>query len=170
MTAGALIERKRQRLALETLEQLPEATMILVGDGPDRKKLEQFIRSRGLAHRVQMLGNRPHDELPALLGAADVMLLPSRSEGLANVWVEALACGTPIVIGDIGGAREVLDRPEAGTTAPFEPKALANAVRAIIGASPDPQVVRGAAEKFSWKANSDGLYGALSEACRGRRP
>ena len=52
--------------------------------------------------------------MPELLAAADLMLLPSEREGLANVWIEALACGTPILIADVGGAREVLDRPEAG--------------------------------------------------------
>ena len=67
--------------------------------------------SRG---RVRFLGARPHDELPGLLAAADVMVLPTVSEGLANVWVEALACGTPVVTSDVGGAREVIDRPAAG--------------------------------------------------------
>jgi glycosyltransferase involved in cell wall biosynthesis len=87
---------------------------MLVGDGPDRPALERQIAAAGLGDRVRLLGNRPHAELPELLAAADVMVLPSSSEGLANVWVEALACGTPIVISDVGGAREVLTDGGAG--------------------------------------------------------
>ena len=129
VTAGALIPSKGQRLAIESIETIPEATLILVGDGPERGALESLVRSRGLEGRVRFLGNRPHEELPKLLAAADVMLLPSTSEGLANVWVEALACGTPIVVADAGGAREVLDRPEAGRIVPAERDAIAAAVR-----------------------------------------
>jgi teichuronic acid biosynthesis glycosyltransferase TuaC len=58
-----------------------------------------------VAERVGFLGAVPHEDLPALYCAADVMALPSASEGLANAWVEALACGTPIAISDVGGAR-----------------------------------------------------------------
>ena len=157
VTAGALIERKGQRVALAALEQLPEASLIFVGDGPDRKHLEAASAARGLAGRVRFLGNRPHYELPALLGAADVMVLPSASEGLANVWVEALACGTSIVICDVGGAREVLGESDAGRLVAREPGAVAEGVRDLLAAPPGPERMREIARRFSWEANSAAL-------------
>ena len=162
VTAGALIPRKNQRLTMAALERLPDTTLLVVGDGPDRAELEQVARSSALAGRVRFLGSRQHEELPGFLAAADAMVLPSLSEGLANVWVEALACGTPIVIGDIGGAREVLDRPEAGRIVPFDAEAVAAAVRDLLASPPDRELVRKAAERFTWQRNSEALVRHLA--------
>jgi glycosyltransferase involved in cell wall biosynthesis len=152
VTAGALIPRKGQRFVIEALERLPDATLILVGDGPDRKELER--RAKPLGSRVRFLGSQPHEVLPGLLGAADAMVLPSSSEGLANVWVEALACGTPIVITDVGGAREVLDRPAGGLLAGRNPDAIAAGICALLARPPAQEEVRKLAERFSWERNA----------------
>jgi teichuronic acid biosynthesis glycosyltransferase TuaC len=114
VTVGALIPRKRQGLVIEALTHVPGATLALIGKGEDAAKLAAQAQSLGVADRVRQLGALPHAEIARWLGAADVMCLPSASEGLANAWVEALACGTPIVITDVGGAPELVDRPEAG--------------------------------------------------------
>jgi glycosyltransferase involved in cell wall biosynthesis len=159
VSAGALIPLKGQALAIEALAALPDATLILVGDGPERARLEALAKPLG--PRVRFLGNRPHGELPALLAAADVMVLPSEREGLANVWVEALACGTPLVITDVGGAREVVDRPEAGRLVAREAKAIAHGVRELLVAPPGPASVRLAAERFSWERNAAELEAHL---------
>lgn len=163
VTLGALIARKNQALAIEAMAKLPHATLLIVGAGPDRARLEAMIAARGLADRVRLIGPRPHGELPALLGAADVMLLMSTSEGLANVWVEAMACGTPIVIGDIGGAREALRTHTAGRLAAFEPQAVADAVRDVLAEAPDPQAVRREVEEFSWETNAEALEAHLRQ-------
>ena len=89
------------------------------------------------------------------------MALPSASEGLANAWVEALACGTPIVISDVGGARELLDRPEAGQIVDRDPQAIATAIQAILDNPPDGEAVRAAALRFTWAANGDALLAHL---------
>jgi glycosyltransferase involved in cell wall biosynthesis len=166
LTAGALIPGKGQRLAIAALEQIPEATLILAGDGPDRQPLERLVRERGL--RVRILGNRPHAQVARLMAAADVMLLPSRSEGLATVWVEALACGTPVVSTDVGGIREVLDRPEAGAIVPPEPGAIAEAARRILSDPPSQAAVRAASERFTWHANSLALRDHLARVAAGK--
>jgi len=163
---GHLIPRKGQEVALAALEQIPGATLLLVGDGPDRAKLERIVRQRGLSHRVRFLGARPHAELPALLASADVMLLPTNAEGLANVWVESLACGTPVVTCDVGGARDVVDRPEAGRLVPRDPGAVAAAVREILADPPDRQRVRQVAERFSWDRNGAELAAHLRAMAR----
>lgn len=162
VAAGALLERKGQDLAIAALKLLPGATLILVGDGPDRARLE------GLAGgaNVHFLGNRPHAELPALLAAADVMVLPTVSEGLANVWVEALACGTPVVTSDVGGAGEVIDRPEAGRLVPRDPAAIAAAVRELLADPPDQAEARESALRFSWEKNGAELAAHLAALAR----
>jgi glycosyltransferase involved in cell wall biosynthesis len=169
LTAGALIPGKGQRLAIAALEAIPAATLVLVGDGPDRAALEALVKQRGLGDRVRLLGNVPHAEVATLMGAADVMVLPSRSEGLANVWVEALACGTPVVTCDVGGAREVIDRPEAGALVPPDALAIAEAVNAILANPPAQEEVQKGAERFSWEKNSARLFQHLSEVTAGER-
>jgi glycosyltransferase involved in cell wall biosynthesis len=162
VTAGALIERKGQRIALDVLARLPGATLLLVGEGPDRPVLERRIAALGLQDRVRLLGNRPHEELPALLAAADVTIQPSASEGLANVWVEALACGSPVVATDVGGAREAIDRPAAGRLVERTPEAVLAAVRELLAKPPAQDDARAAAERFSWDKNSAELFDHLS--------
>lgn len=162
VTAGALIPRKGQGLAIEALARLPGAALILVGEGPDRAKLERQAQALGLTDRVRFLGVRPHAELPALLAAADLMLLPTASEGLANVWVEALACGTPVVTTAVGGASEAIVSPVAGRLVSREVDAIVVAIREILTAPPAQADVREAVSPFSWQANTSALYKHLS--------
>jgi glycosyltransferase involved in cell wall biosynthesis len=162
VSVGALIPLKGQRFVIEALADLPEATLILAGDGPERRPLEALARSRGVAERVRFAGNVPHGELPALLAAADAMVLPSEREGLANAWVEALACGAPLVITDVGGAREVVDRPEAGLIVERSARAIVEAVHALLRDPPDPNRVRAAAQRFSWDRNARELRAHLA--------
>lgn len=169
VTAGWLIPRKGQAMVLAALRRIPDATLFLVGDGPDRASLEALVRAYRLDARVRFLGARPPEDLPLLLGAADVMVLPSESEGLANVWVESLACGTPIVIADVGGAREVVDRSEAGRIVAREPDAIAAAVSELLARPPAQDAVRSSAERFSWERNSRELFEHLSGLVEARR-
>lgn len=160
-SVGALIERKGQAFALDAVAQLPGATLVLIGDGPDRPSLERQARALGIGNRVRFLGSRPPQEVAELLAAADVMLLPTRAEGIANVWVEALACGTPVVTCDAGGARDVIDRPEAGRIVAREGAALAAAMADLLANPPAQQDVRKAAERFSWDRNARELHAHL---------
>src|SRR3546814_9855510 len=83
------------------------------------------------------------------------MALLSASEGLANAWIEALACGTPIVISDAGGAREVVDRAEAGRIVAREPLAIATAIRDLLSNPPSAESVRDTVRRFSWKRSEE---------------
>lgn len=161
-SVGALIPRKGQALLIDALALLPGTTLMLVGDGPDRAALTARAAGLGLSDRVRITGALAHHDLPDILAAADVMALASSSEGLANAWVEALACGTPIVITEAGGAREVIDRPEAGRIAERSAEAFAAAIEEILRAPPDPSAVRKAAERFTWTANTAALFDHLS--------
>jgi len=160
---GALIALKGQRLAIAALERLPEAHLALAGVGEDESALRLFAQGRGLTDRVQFLGQVSHDLLPQLLSAADAVVLPSEREGLANVWIEALACGAPLVIPDVGGAREVVDGRSAGRIAARDPTAIAAAVADLLSDPPSQEDVAANAERFSWEANAAELIGFWRE-------
>lgn len=156
-TVGALIPRKGQELVIRALVDLPETVLGLVGTGPDEARLVALATRLGIAGRVRFLGSLDHDALPLVLSAADAMVLPSASEGLANAWVEALACGTPIVISDAGGAAELLRAPGAGRIVPRDAEAIASAVRDLLDEAPSPQAVAEAARPFSWDTHAERL-------------
>ena len=162
VTPGNLVALKGQRLAIEALARLPEATLLIAGEGPERPALEALIAARGLSPRARLLGGVPPEAMPELLAAADLMLLPSEREGLANVWIESIASGTPILVADVGGAREVLDRPEAGRLVEREAGAIASAAREMLASPPDPAAVRRSAERFSWERNGAELHEHLA--------
>lgn len=166
VTVGALIDRKGQRLVVDALAAIPDAVLILVGEGEDREYLERQVSRLGFDDRVRLPGNLAHDEVARHLAAADVMALPSRSEGLANAWVEALACGTPIVISDAGGAGELMDRPEAGAIVERDAGAIANAINAILADPPDQAAVCATVDRFSWERNSEMLFDHLSNIAK----
>jgi glycosyltransferase involved in cell wall biosynthesis len=91
------------------------------------------------------------------------MVLPSSSEGLANAWVEALACGCPLVITDAGGARELLTDPLAGRIVTRDPAEIADAVGALLADPPDREAVAASVERFGWPAHAEVLAGIYSE-------
>ena len=159
---GNLVALKGHALAVEALARVPDATLLIAGEGPERRALAALIAARGLAARARLLGAVPPESMPELLAAADLMLLPSEREGLANVWIEALACGTPILIADVGGAREVLDRAEAGRLVARDPSAIAAAALDMLASPPDPGAVRKSAERFSWERNAEELHEHLA--------
>jgi glycosyltransferase involved in cell wall biosynthesis len=157
LAVGALIPRKGQDILIRALPALPGVTLLLAGQGTHRTEWERLAAQLGVSDRVGFLGSVMHERLPHLLAAADVMALPSASEGLANAWVESLACGTPIVITDVGGARELMDRPEAGRIVERTPEAFAEAIAAILADPPDRKAVRQTAKRFTWAANGEAL-------------
>ena len=159
---GALILRKGHEVTVEAVARLPGVSLLIAGDGPERARLGALIDRLGVADRIRLLGAVPHRDLPRLFAAADVMALASSSEGLANAWVESLACGTPIVITDAGGARDVVTDDSAGRIAARTADAFADAIAAVLADPPEPATVRHHAERFTWAANTDALHAHLS--------
>jgi glycosyltransferase involved in cell wall biosynthesis len=167
VTVGALIERKGQALVLEAMADIAESRAILVGKGEDEAYLRELASKLGLSERVHFAGSLDHDVMPVILSAADLMVLPTESEGLANAWVEALACGTPVITTNVGGAPELFNTLEAGRLVPRERGAIAAAIREKLGDMPPAQEVTAAVNRFSWDNNASELaafFEALTQA------
>lgn len=133
---GALVPVKGLDYLLPALAQLAndgfQFRCHFVGSGPLRPELEQHASTLGLADVVRFHGPRPHDELPDWYRAADLFVLPSRSEGVPGVLMEAMACGTRFVASRVGGVPEVADLGEGRLVAPGDVAALAAAVRDVL--------------------------------------
>lgn len=170
LSLGNLIPRKAHHLVLRAVAALPGTTLAIAGEGPDRARLVALAAELGVGHRVRLLGGVAHADLPAIVAAADVMALASTSEGLANAWLEALACGTPIVISDAGGAREVVRTRDAGRIVASNPANIAVGIADVLANPPVPEAVRAAATAFTWEANRAALVDHLTGlVARGRR-
>lgn len=169
LCVGALIAIKGQALAIRAMTLLPDdVRLAIAGTGADETVLKRLVQQLGLESRVHFLGSVEHDILPHLLCAADVMVLPSEREGLANAWIESLACGTPVVIPDIGGAREVVADASAGRIADRTPDAIAEAVSELLQSPPTQDAVAVNAARFSWEANASALAAMYEEAATKR--
>ncbi|MFZ5726211.1 MAG: glycosyltransferase [Pseudomonadota bacterium] len=154
LSVGALIERKGQALVIAALPALPGVDYWLAGAGEAETRYRALARRLGVEARVHFMGPVAHADLPTFYRAADVVVMPSASEGLANAWVEALACGTPIVISDAGGAAELVRLPAAGRIVPRTPGAIAEAVQDILAAPPSPADVAASLDgRFDWNRN-----------------
>ncbi len=167
VSVGALIPRKGHDIVVDAVARLPRTTLAILGEGPERSRLERQIAALSLGDRVRLLGAVPHADVPRWLAAADAMALASSSEGLANAWVEALACGTPVVIPDAGSAREVVASRDAGRVVERSVEAFAAGLAEVLADPPSPQATRATAARFTCEANTAALYGHLAGLVRG---
>lgn len=172
VSVGGLVERKGFHRVIELLPRLrerwPGLTYLIVGgasaEGNNRPQLEQQVAALGLQDTVRFLGSMPPDELRQPLSAADVFVLATRNEGWANVFLEAMACGLPVVTTDVGGNREVVDRDELGIVVPFgDAAALEAALDAALAKSWDRALIRRHAEDNAWDGRVDRLCAAFAE-------
>ena len=157
ISVGHLIPRKRNHLTISALAYLPDTDLLLVGDGPERPALEAQTAALNLTHRVRFLGAQPHHTLPTYYTAADAMVLASSREGWANVLLESMACGTPVIASNIPGNPEVVQTPEAGRImAENTPQSLAAAVHDLFATNPNREATQAYAQPFSWDATTTG--------------
>lgn len=117
LAAGHLVEPKGVHFTLAALAEVPEATLLVAGEGPEESRLRELADRLDVAARVRFLGTIPHGELSRYYNAADVMLLASSREGMPNVVLESLACGTPVIAAPFESATELINAPEAGEVA-----------------------------------------------------
>jgi teichuronic acid biosynthesis glycosyltransferase TuaC len=164
LSVGHLIERKGHDLVIESLLQLPDASLLIAGDGPQESNLKALVKEHGLGDRVTFLGAVDHGELVEIYNAVDIMVLASSREGWANVLLEAMACGTPVVATSIWGTPEVVADSAAGVlVSERSASGLAEGVRRLLENFPSSAETRLYAERFSWGDTVAGIKSLLRE-------
>ncbi|MDN4504258.1 glycosyltransferase family 4 protein [Alteromonadaceae bacterium BrNp21-10] len=163
MSVGWLIERKGHYLVIDAILRLPDVTLVIAGDGPDHDKLQMQINKAGLFERVKLLGALPQPELNKWLMAADVNVLASSREGWANVLLESMASGTPVVATNVWGTPEVVTKPEAGVLVEREVESIAKGIQTLLAHPPARADTRQYAEQFDWMATSLGQKNIFSK-------
>ena len=141
---GRLVHRKGQDKLIEAMPQVlkkfPDAVLLLVGEGPIRSMLDKLIRHHGLEHNVIFTGRIKFEELPKYIQLGEVFAMPSRDrffglevEGLGIVYLEASACGVPVIVGKSGGAPDaVIDNQTGLIVDGTNPKEISDAICKLL--------------------------------------
>lgn len=169
---GNLKDSKGCRDLLETFPHVlttrPDTRLLFIGTGPCRDALLQRAAALGCADRMQLVGAIEHFALGDWFRAADLLCLPSHNEGVPNVVLEAMACGTPVVATRVGGIPEVLP-DHAGMLVPARDRiALRGALIAALAATWDTQRISAHASRFRWDENIQRLGDILQSAAMTR--
>jgi teichuronic acid biosynthesis glycosyltransferase TuaC len=152
VSVGHLTKRKGHHLAIQALSGLPGTSLVIVGDGWMEGELRELARSLGLEDRVHFAGHVEQENLKEYYGAADALVLASSREGIANVLIESMACGTPVIATPVWGTPEAVTVPEAGVLMRDRSAgALVEAARRLFADYPDREATRRHAATFSWE-------------------
>ena len=171
VSVGGLVPGKGFHRVIEVLpalmQRFPGLVYLVVGGpslaGDMRAALAAQVERLGLSDHVRFMGQIPPQELAGILSAADVFVLATANEGWANVFLEAMACGLPVVTTEVGGNREVVCSAEVGTLVPFgDAVALREAVATALEHPWDRQAIRRFAERNTWTPRIDQIDSALT--------
>jgi glycosyltransferase involved in cell wall biosynthesis len=172
VTVAAVYTEKGQHLVAQALgpltRQHPGLLYVVVGQartGADMARLRNAIAAAGLEDRVLLAGPQPHEELPWWFSAADVSCLATQSEGWANVLLESLACGVPVVATRVGGNPEIITDERLGFLVPYgDVPALGEALGRAMLTAWDRAVLVTHARQHSWERAALDVVAEFSEA------
>jgi glycosyltransferase involved in cell wall biosynthesis len=123
--------------ALPLILEEMEVEMVLIGDGPERERLERLVGELGVAHRTRFLGARPNREMPRLLSSGELAVFPSLMEATSVAALECMACEVPVAASRVGGLPEIVDEAVGGLFEPADPESLAREVVRLLA---DPEL------------------------------
>jgi glycosyltransferase involved in cell wall biosynthesis len=139
--------------------------LVVVGDGECREKYEHQIQNLGIQDKVRMIGRVQNEDVPKYLNEMDIFVLPSIEDSFGVAAVEAMACGTPVIVSDAGGLQEVVIEGETGYIVPMKnPEKLALAMEKLL-IDKDLQLkfstngVQHVTENYDWKENANRMLG-----------
>jgi len=146
--------------------RVPDLTLVFVGSGPQTRSLGDRAAELGLSERVRFAGRLAHEQIVQWFGAADVFCLPSHAEGVPNVVLEAMACGTPVVTTRVGGIPEVLPAYAGLMVPPREVTALEEALFTALHTSWNRERIIEHARGFDWDKNVARLRALIEDAAQ----
>lgn len=177
VSVGGLVPRKGFHRVIERIpalrERYPDLRYLIIGgaspEGDYRAQLEEQVRALGLEETVVFLGAVEPRQLREPLSAADVFVLSTANEGWANVFLEAMACGLPVVTTRVGGNPEVVENETLGRIVPPDDgPALQAAIEAMLANPPDRAALRRHAQENAWGVRAERLVAIYSELKAGR--
>jgi glycosyltransferase involved in cell wall biosynthesis len=169
LTVGRLSAEKNLESLAEVLEAVPDARLALVGDGPARRSVERALAPYTEEGRVHFAGFLRGEELARAFASADLFVMPSKTETLGFVALEAMASGLPVVAAHAGGLPDVVQHEENGLLYhPDRPREAAKAIRRILGHEGRrrffARLARKTAEGATWESETRGLQDAYRRA------
>lgn len=168
ISVGHATPRKGHHLAIQALASLPDTTLLIAGDGWYEGHLRNLAAEVSVQDRVRFLGHVDQEDLKTFYSAADALVLASSREGIANVLMEAMACGTPVIATPVWGTPEAVTAPEAGVLMrDRSAEALVEAARELFARYPDREATRRHASQFRWERTSQELLALLRQAVAG---
>jgi glycosyltransferase involved in cell wall biosynthesis len=144
-----------------------DAEAVLVGDGPERERLEGLARELGVAERVSFLGKRRNDEMPGILSSGDLAIFPSLMEATSVAALESMACELPVAASRVGGLPEIVDDEVGGLFEPADPRALADVVVRLLDSGRLEEMGRRARARVVERWSNDRLAERHLEIYRG---
>ena len=138
----------------------------IIGQGPLKSSLSKMAKKMGLKDFIHFIGEKSHDEISLWMKACDLFCLPSFSEGVPNVLLEAMSCGTPVIASDVGGIPEIVVSERQGILVPpGDPSSLAKALGVASDKQWDYRDISNCVAKFTWDDSAKKLYLELLDAC-----
>ena len=171
--AGRLFEKKGFAGLMDAVRELGGCTCEIVGDGPLGPELRRQATEAGLGDRVAFTGWLEPEQFFARMAESDVLVVPSvvardgDRDGVPNVVLEALSCGTPVVASRVGAVPDLLDEDCGIIVQPEDPGALRRALRTALSREWDRAALRRHTEGMSWESNAEKLHSILSGVAGG---
>jgi len=144
-------------------DNYPELTLVFAGSGIEKKHLTELSKTLNITDKVKLLGSVEHHKLPALITHAKALALPSYNEGVPNVVLEAMACGTPVLATKVGGIPEIVNEKSCGKLIEVRCEiAVANGLTYLLNQRWDKDKIKDQGKKFTWEKNKRQLIELLS--------
>ena len=167
LSVGNLVPEKGHELTIGALPGIPEVHLYILGEGIMLQHLKDMASTLGVADRVHFVGSVPQEKLKYFYSAADALLLMSVREGMPNVVLESIACGTPVIATRTGGIPEVVRESDTGILLKERSsEALVDAVNKLFVSYPDREAICRYARQFSWDETTQGQLDIFRDAIK----
>jgi glycosyltransferase involved in cell wall biosynthesis len=169
-SVGHLIDRKGHHHVIAALPHMRDTDLIIAGEGEKLSALKGLAAQLGVADRVRFLGAVDQETLRTLYTAVDALVLASSREGWANVLLESMACGTPVIASAVWGTPEVVASPDGGVLMPsLDAEGVVRGSEQLFEHLPARSATRAYAEQFGWEPTTQGQLNLFRGILRQRQ-